>query len=243
MGQSEISALLHGGLYQTDTVHLNKRTKYIEWRFWMLPLALYTGMRQMEIAQLHIDDLKSEKGIFYLHVNDDDGGDKSEGQPTSTGRRVRYRTGASVKGLPPAKKNRVVRRKMAAIERALKELREVAGWSGVCMLGLPVTDKETQYQQLFSPDMCLRVHDIDPLRQEFFAAMRAKYPDIPDMEMQPQPGRLFVRQGMETGPALACYNVSIETLRIMQSVGGTCRQIVNDMAGNGSAPDFLSPGK
>jgi hypothetical protein len=175
--------------------------------------------------------------------NDDDGGDKSEGQPTSTGRRVRYRTGASVKGLPPAKKNRVVRRKMAAIERALKELREVAGWSGVCMLGLPVTDKETQYQQLFSPDMCLRVHDIDPLRQEFFAAMRAKYPDIPDMEMQPQPGRLFVRQGMETGPALACYNVSIETLRIMQSVGGTCRQIVNDMAGNGSAPDFLSPGK
>jgi len=39
--------------------------------FWVIPIALFTGMRQTEIAQLHIHDIKKEGDIWYIDINDD----------------------------------------------------------------------------------------------------------------------------------------------------------------------------
>lgn len=39
--------------------------------FWVIPIALFTGMRQTEIAQLHLHDIKKEGDIWYIDINDD----------------------------------------------------------------------------------------------------------------------------------------------------------------------------
>ncbi|WP_321403844.1 site-specific integrase [Maridesulfovibrio sp.] len=38
--------------------------------FWAIPIALFTGMRQTEIAQLYLDDIKQEDDIWYFDIND-----------------------------------------------------------------------------------------------------------------------------------------------------------------------------
>lgn len=89
MEPEEIRALLHGHLYQAETVYLDRRTKYYEFRFWMLPLALYMGMRQKEIAQLYIEDLKSDDGgIIYLHVTDEGEGKAKSVKSAASRRKV-----------------------------------------------------------------------------------------------------------------------------------------------------------
>lgn len=44
------------------------------WQFWIPRLALYTGARQAEIAQLRVDDVKQyTSGDWYISINDEDG--------------------------------------------------------------------------------------------------------------------------------------------------------------------------
>lgn len=77
MKPEEIHSLLHGYLYQSGP-RSDRREKQLEWRFWMLPVALYTGMRQQEIAQLSVSDLRTDQdtGIVYIDVNEDEPGKK-----------------------------------------------------------------------------------------------------------------------------------------------------------------------
>ncbi|WP_272699811.1 site-specific integrase [Desulfovibrio sp. Fe33] len=39
--------------------------------FWFCPIALFTGMRQTEIAQLHLSDIYQKDGVWVIDVNDD----------------------------------------------------------------------------------------------------------------------------------------------------------------------------
>lgn len=40
-----------------------------DWRFWLPLIALYSGARQGEIAQLETKDIQNEKGIWFIHIN------------------------------------------------------------------------------------------------------------------------------------------------------------------------------
>jgi len=60
----DLQKLFNSNQYQEDSfLH--------PFMFWMIPLALFTGMRQTEIAQLHLSDIKEENGIWFIDVNDD----------------------------------------------------------------------------------------------------------------------------------------------------------------------------
>ncbi|WP_329604936.1 site-specific integrase [Spartinivicinus ruber] len=49
---------------------LFKEKKYnCEWQYWLPILALYTGARLEELAQLSASDVKQEEGIYYLHIH------------------------------------------------------------------------------------------------------------------------------------------------------------------------------
>lgn len=39
-------------------------------RYWLPLIAIFSGMRQEEIAQLHIEDVKESEGVTYLDIND-----------------------------------------------------------------------------------------------------------------------------------------------------------------------------
>ncbi|WP_027709132.1 site-specific integrase [Zooshikella ganghwensis] len=41
------------------------------WRYWVPILALYTGARLEEIAQLHASDVQIENDIYFIHIHDD----------------------------------------------------------------------------------------------------------------------------------------------------------------------------
>jgi integrase len=70
----EISALLNGYLYRQEIPPPSYRKIHHSWQFWFLPIALYTGMRRTEIAQLSVNDVKydNENNIWYIHVNDEE---------------------------------------------------------------------------------------------------------------------------------------------------------------------------
>lgn len=53
----------------TSDDYLNDSFKK-SYMFWAIPIALFTGMRQTEIAQLYLDDIQNENGIWFIDVND-----------------------------------------------------------------------------------------------------------------------------------------------------------------------------
>lgn len=52
-------------------------TRVRDWRYWLPLLAAFSGARLGELAQLHVDDIRSSDGIHFLDINDDGGGDKT----------------------------------------------------------------------------------------------------------------------------------------------------------------------
>ena len=58
-----------------------------DWRFWLPLVALFTGCRMGEIAQLLVEDVRQLHGQWTLYVTDD-GGDGSKSLKTGTSRRV-----------------------------------------------------------------------------------------------------------------------------------------------------------
>ncbi|NYZ69837.1 site-specific integrase [Endozoicomonas sp. SM1973] len=51
---------------------IKEKNKTKEWKFWVPMLALYTGARLEEIAQLNTSDVKQKDGIIYLDIHDDE---------------------------------------------------------------------------------------------------------------------------------------------------------------------------
>jgi integrase len=60
----ELEKLFHSEKYLTDS-HLQP------YQFWTPILALFTGMRQNEIAQLYLDDIREKEGVWYFDLNRD----------------------------------------------------------------------------------------------------------------------------------------------------------------------------
>ncbi len=64
-----------------------KGTKGIDFRYWIPLLALFTGARLSELAQLHKADIRKEQGIWCLNITENGGGNsenpkKSQDPPT-----------------------------------------------------------------------------------------------------------------------------------------------------------------
>lgn len=55
-------------------------------RFWIPWVMLYSGARPAEIAQLHLDDVRQEHGLWIMDINDD--GDRDKRTKTAGSRRV-----------------------------------------------------------------------------------------------------------------------------------------------------------
>ena len=72
--KGDLRKLFHSEEYLKDT-H-NKPFK-----FWMPILALYTGCRLEELAQLHLEDIRQEHGVWCIDINDS--GDKTTKTETS----------------------------------------------------------------------------------------------------------------------------------------------------------------
>lgn len=60
------------------------------YRYWGVMIAIYTGARLNEIAQLNLDDIREENGIWYFDINDEDENidDKKRLKNESSKRRV-----------------------------------------------------------------------------------------------------------------------------------------------------------
>ncbi len=54
-----------------DPKVFNEATEGSDYRYWIPLIALYSGMRQNEIAQLYLDDLKQMDGVWVFDVNDE----------------------------------------------------------------------------------------------------------------------------------------------------------------------------
>ena len=61
---NELAKLFHSVEYRTDT-HLHP------YHYWTPILALFTGMRQNEIAQLYLDDIRKTGRVWYFDLNKD----------------------------------------------------------------------------------------------------------------------------------------------------------------------------
>ncbi|MEM5537953.1 tyrosine-type recombinase/integrase [Neptuniibacter pectenicola] len=74
LAENDIAKLLKGYLYDYVKNAPDYRDAHHSWQFWFLPIALYTGMRRTEIAQLHASDVKydDENKVWYIHVNDEE---------------------------------------------------------------------------------------------------------------------------------------------------------------------------
>ncbi|UWR29657.1 tyrosine-type recombinase/integrase [Sulfitobacter sp. W002] len=48
-----------------------------DWRYWLPLCAAFSGARLGELAQLHVNDIRSSEGIHYFDINDEGGDDKS----------------------------------------------------------------------------------------------------------------------------------------------------------------------
>jgi len=62
LSQSDLHALFHSPQYTQDTF------KH-PYQFWTPLLALFTGARQNELAQLYLDDLRQEDGVWVFDIN------------------------------------------------------------------------------------------------------------------------------------------------------------------------------
>jgi len=65
---ADLNAIFGQRGYQDDSFDVG-------WKFWIPLIALYTGARLEEVAQLHLADIRQEQGVWVLDINEQ--GDKS----------------------------------------------------------------------------------------------------------------------------------------------------------------------
>ncbi|WP_320035286.1 site-specific integrase [Halarcobacter sp.] len=63
--KEDIQRLFTSPLYTTD---IKMKSKRPEW-YWLPLIALYSGMRQTEIAQLYVKDIRQEQGVWVFDIN------------------------------------------------------------------------------------------------------------------------------------------------------------------------------
>lgn len=61
--------------------HLQGNCRADDWRYWVPLACLFTGARLGEIAQLRIEDVRKERGVWFMHIVHDE----STGQTTKSG--------------------------------------------------------------------------------------------------------------------------------------------------------------
>lgn len=65
----DLKKIFDSPLYRGDKPYSNKRGERAKW--WLLPLALFTGARLGELVQLTTDDIEEIDGILILHIRED----------------------------------------------------------------------------------------------------------------------------------------------------------------------------
>jgi integrase len=58
--------------------HVVGKVKVRDWRYWLPIIAIYSGARLGEIAQLHVADIREERGVWIFHITPEggEGGDE-----------------------------------------------------------------------------------------------------------------------------------------------------------------------
>jgi integrase len=69
-------------LHELDTRRLAKK----DYAYWGTLMGIYTGARLNEVAQIMLDDIRQEEGIYYFDMNDD--GDDKKLKNAASRRRV-----------------------------------------------------------------------------------------------------------------------------------------------------------
>lgn len=67
-----LSSPLFTGFEADGKEHLPGSRKADDWRFWVPLICMFTGARISEIAQLRVDDVKEQHGIWFFHIRDDE---------------------------------------------------------------------------------------------------------------------------------------------------------------------------
>jgi integrase len=72
---------LFTGFQADGKEHLKGNCRADDWRYWIPLVCLFTGARLGEIAQLRTEDVRRERGIWFMHIRHDE----STGQTTKSG--------------------------------------------------------------------------------------------------------------------------------------------------------------
>lgn len=75
--QAIFSSPIYTGYRSNDMDHLPGSLRARDWRFWLPLIALFTGARLGEIAQLLVDDVREQEGRWALHVTQEGDPEKS----------------------------------------------------------------------------------------------------------------------------------------------------------------------
>lgn len=82
----QLNAMLKSPLFtgfQADgKEHLKGNCHADDWRYWVPIVCLFTGARLGEIAQLRTEDVRKERGVWFIHIRHDE----STGQTTKSGK-------------------------------------------------------------------------------------------------------------------------------------------------------------
>lgn len=70
------SSPLFTGFLRDGREHQPGSVRAVDWRFWIPLICLFTGARIGEIAQLRVEDIKQECGIWFLHIREDEEADQ-----------------------------------------------------------------------------------------------------------------------------------------------------------------------
>jgi integrase len=73
---------LFTGFQADGKEHLKGNCRADDWRYWVPLVCLFTGARLGEIAQLRTEDVRKERGVWFIHIRHDE----STGQTTKSGK-------------------------------------------------------------------------------------------------------------------------------------------------------------
>jgi integrase len=76
-----LSSPLFTGFQADGKEHLKGNCRADDYRYWIPLICLFTGARLGEIAQLRVDDVRKERGVWFMHIVHDE----STGQTTKSG--------------------------------------------------------------------------------------------------------------------------------------------------------------
>jgi integrase len=76
-----LSSPLFTGFQRDGKEHLPGNCQADDWRYWIPLVAMFTGARIGEIAQLRVEDVRKERGVWFIHIR----ADEETGQTTKSG--------------------------------------------------------------------------------------------------------------------------------------------------------------